>query len=165
MNTGFTPSRAALKEQRMKKFIRFAFCFLLLTALSGCSSQYMSDPLIPDGYSSKTGYSDGGFQDWTDYYKYQYTEKEDVLFTAAPYAPLQEGADMENLQGYLQDFQSWVAVENWEDKLDFDVETMVQPGDCYFIKNKDAPEPKYWNYTVYYYDVQTHTLYYFQNNN
>ena len=125
------------------------------------------DPVLESlpKYSAKEYYSSGGFQDTTDYAKYTYHISEEDLQNNEYLLPV-ESTDVPQIIAYIEDFEEWVLVsqEFPSDSYDFDKE-IVSIGDYFYIFNQYQEADKaFWNYDVYYFDLETLTLYYFHSN-
>ena len=135
-----------------------AFCLL------GCSNNQM----IPQGYASKEEFLDpAGFMDYADYCKYYYKDKE--KFANNPkYRELSE-SDIEVISGYFADYRSWMDVGDRLKEYDFDINN-ITVGDYVYIETKEGIPigesyyGKYDNYTVYFFDTDSCTLYYIHLN-
>lgn len=155
-----------------KKIVLILILVLILVLIStfyiiGCASQanYVE---IPKGYSSKEEhYQKGGFQDYADYAKYIYPSKE-IIENDDQYEKVTK-ENILNITGYFEDFYNWMETSDRIDKYDFD-KSIINVGDYIRIKTKegkkigDSNYGKYDNYSVYYFDVETLTLYYIHNN-
>lgn len=149
----------------MKKILTL---ILLLFILTGCTM--LSDKLILDGYYEKEEHIDKeGFQDYTDYCKYFYKDDADDKFiTHSNYNQVKED-DIENLISYFDNFKSVISSSNRSDEYDFEINSITK-GDYYHLRSKEGNKigessyEKFDNYTVYLYDIETHTLIYIHNN-
>lgn len=150
----------------MKKII---LLIILLLTMVGCS---FKDEAILDGYYDSNEYfSKTAFQDWTDYCKYYYEEKYDKDFINNKLYSRVANDDVENIAGYFNDLKKWMVIENRQHEFDFEND-IISPGDYVYIKTKEGQRKmenkkyqKYDVYSVYLYDIDTHTLYYIENNN
>ena len=125
---------------------------LLSLLLSACSS-------IPSGFVSKEEhFQQGGFQDYTDYAKYVY-ESSYAFEKNSDYSPVSE-SDINMIKGYTDNFKDWMS--NRLSEYDFDYSS-VTAGDYYRLKVKYNDNP-YSDYTLWFFDTETYTLYYFHNN-
>ena len=157
----------------MKHFLTVLFSILLVLALTIAAAAGLfawlfspEDPVLdslPD-YIGKEYYTCGGFQDYTDYakYTYQITEAE---FAGNPYFQQVTKDSIPKILSYLEDFEGWVSCEDFPaGAYDFD-KTLVKEGDYFCIVNKyPEPDREFANYNVYYFSLETQTLYYFHNN-
>lgn len=155
-------------------------CILVLTAvLLACMCACVpSDPVLESlgEYQEKIMYTEGGFQDYTDYGIYTYAEQDAQTLQSNKYFSAIAPEDLENILSYLDDFESWVEVfrsgtdaSELADHYQFDRQ-IINEGDYICIQTKeetssvDSTYGKFDNYTVYFFDVETSTLYYFHNN-
>ncbi len=151
----------------MKRILSVAALLILLLVLSGCTT----DPAVLKGYTAKQEYFDpAGFQDFTDYCKYVYDENADDAFKQSGLYQTVSDSDVSRIAGYFENFSGWAnMVDHLKGKYDFD-NALISAGDYYYIKTKegtpigDSEYGVYDNYTVYFYDMQTHTLFYIHNN-
>lgn len=123
----------------------------------------------PSGYYHKEEYYDEtGWQDFTDYCKYYYKEKDDDKFIKNQKYSYVNGEIVTEVVGYFENFEGWMLPER-EDEYDFD-KSWITVGDYVYIDDKEGESigesryMKYQNYNVYFYDIETHTLYYIHNN-
>lgn len=147
----------------MKKIFLLSLIFII----SGCFSQ-VSNAKIPKGYIDKQEYYDkNGFQDYTDYAKYIYSS-EDIIENNNDYKKITK-EEIEIIKGYFENFYSFIKTSNRLDEYDFD-ENIINEGDYIRIITKegkkigDSKYEKYDNYSIYFFDVETLTLYYIHNN-
>ena len=155
----------------MKRKIGIVVLALLL--LSGC---YMpTDPVLDSlGEPLESAmWTWGEFQDFTDYGKYRYLDiTQEDLEQNAYFSEVKE-EEISLLQGYLANFEGWVAIAAEEgnelaEHYDFSGD-MLTVGDYFYLDGhgySDQPAPfLYVAYDIYYFLLDTQTLYYFHNNN
>ena len=119
-------------------------------------------------------YTEGGFQDYTDYAKYYY---DSVDFTNNEYFTKIAQYDTDNLNEYLDNFESWIETFRRGDAtseivVNYDFKrNLIDENDYVYIYFKeyntdgvDYDDMKFFNYDIYFFDTQTNTLYYFHNN-
>lgn len=150
----------------MKKLNVIVLWMLVICILTGCS--VFTDRHIPSGYSSSEEYMDEDrIQDHTDFCMYRYD-------SAGSFEKMQEYAsvteeDIEKLAGYFSDFGEWMEMKDRLDEYTFDV-SFISEGDLYYIQTKEGQSVgenvygTYDDYTVYFFDADTLTLYYIHNN-
>lgn len=156
----------------MKKL--FVIILLLVFIITGCSSE--ADYLgIPKGYIDKEEYyQEDGFQDYTDYAKYIYDTK-DIIVNNKDYKKITK-EDIASIKDYFKHHRKWMGAE-----YDFD-ESIINEGDYIRIKIRlektinghieivtgdkleDLQSRQYDNYSIYFFDIETLTLYYIHNN-
>lgn len=119
---------------------------------------------LPD-YKSKAFYTCGGFQDHTDYAKYTYPINETALIRN-PYFLSVTDEVIPDILSYIENFQGWVEICHDFPKEEYDFDTaMVEAGDYFYLHTKyEESDKKYWNYDLYYFDLDSGILYYFHNN-
>ena len=148
----------------MKKFIIFALTFLIL--LTGCSQTNKEG--IPNGYfKAYEVYNTGGVHEYVDYGKYKYINKNKII-KSEEYKKVYIN-DVENIKGYFDDFKKWMESESRLDDYDFD-DSIINEGDYVRIVTKEGQPignsyyKKYDDYHVYFFDIETKTLYYIHSN-
>lgn len=119
---------------------------------------------LPD-YEEKEYVSAGHVGDFTDYGKYTYNIYEKSLIES-PYFTQVTEEDIPEILSYIDNFEGWVEIcEDFpEEKYDFDRAQIIVGDYCYILNRNEEPEKKFWNYCVYYFDLDTGILYYFHNN-
>lgn len=144
----------------------------LMVLLSGCLMP--SDPVLDSlGEPVESGFwTSGGFQDFTDYAKYQYGNVTSEELERNPYfSPVSE-EDFSKLQAVVEDFEEWVERSNKEELVehyDFSVE-MISVGDYFYPDDHGYYDPEdenyldFFEYDLYYFAIKTQTLYFFHNN-
>jgi len=132
----------------------------LVLALSACSAS------VAEGwYSCEEHFEKGALQDHTDYCKYYYHSAEELELGA--YTEL--GADVSEVRSYFENFSEWMSVQDREEEYDFDADCIGE-GDYVLIKDRegeaigDGKYEKFEDYTVYFFDTDTSTLYYIHTN-
>ena len=158
----------------MKKSILYMILVAII-CLSSCSDSedYIQD-IYEDkvlqsmgSYNSKEFYSNGTFQDYTDYAKYYY---DTIDFDGNNYLSKVKKSDILKLYSYVDNFEKWIqAINDNSDELvinyDFN-RSIIGTEDYYYIFDRmnEKLYEKYDYYDVYFFDSQTSTLYYFHNN-
>lgn len=115
---------------------------------------------IEKGYYDMTEYSNGIFQDYTHYNKYYYKSKYDKEFKENKYYIEVNEDNIEELTNYIKAFGGWM--EKSSDVYDFNIES-INKGDLFYQKIEEN-YPPYGYIHIYYYDIETHTLYYMHTN-
>lgn len=135
----------------------------IMIFITGCNDGWYVG--IPKGYVKSEEYFDKeGIQDSSDYAKYIY-DNEEVIVNDDKYKKIGSD-DIDNIKSYFDDFYS---VAKLEGIYDFDT-SIITDGDYVRIKTKEGKEigdstyGKYDNYSVYFFDRETLTLYYIHNN-
>lgn len=123
------------------------------------------DSNIISGYVNKEEkYIENG-KDSFEYIKYYYNESNDVKFiNNENYQELSE-EDVDYLSKYFKRFEKLFEYDDNKDtKYDFDIND-IKSGDFYILDSKyENEDEKYDNYTVYYYNLNKHILYYLHFN-
>ena len=147
----------------MKRFCLAITLIIYVFIITGCSQSKIVG--IPDGYIGKEEYYDrNGFQDYTDYAKYMYDTK-DIITSDKEYKKI-ELDDIQNIVGYFENFSGWMEAADRLSNFDFDIND-INEGDYVKIKTKEGQKVgngKYDNYSIYFFDIETLTLYYIHNN-
>ncbi len=115
-----------------------------------------------DGYlSSNEHFDEEGFKDFTDYCEYRY--KDDQLSINDNDYHKVTKKDIGELKDYIFNFTSWIQLKDkYKEWYHFDKQK-IDTNDYYIlIKNEDMSD-KYHIYTIYYFDTDDYTLYYFHN--
>ncbi|MBQ9890579.1 MAG: hypothetical protein IJM39_04135 [Firmicutes bacterium] len=146
-----------------KRILIILIIMLLLAALviyvlnTACSSEAIHE--IPSGYTSKeTHWDPNGGQDYTDYCKYTY--KDASGFAGNKDYNKAAAADIETIKGYFANFREWMNVEDRLDEYDFDP-ACIDTEDYFRLTER---YPNYDDYTLWFFDMQTLTLYYIHTN-
>ena len=161
------------EDNLKKKFIIILSALVVVLIVMGfliyeLSSIVYENPVIaslPQADTSDCYYSDG-FQDYTDYCKYYYANQENVLEKVKnnPYFKPVTPDDITELNRYFDNFEGWLEYVDYKDKYDFQ-RNIIDTEDYFYIENNETEEEhKYWNYDVYFFDVQTKTLFFIHNN-
>ena len=156
----------------MKKAFSLIVVVLIFgTVLSSCVIP-ADEILGPLGkYKGHEFYTQGEFQDYTDYAKYYY---DSVDFTDNKIFSKIQQADLDNLNEHLDDFESCIASYRENDETceivvnyDFD-RSWIDFEDYVYIESekwdREDGNLVFPKYNVYFFDTQTNTLYYFHNN-
>ena len=135
----------------------------IMIFITGCDKGRYVD--IPKGYVKSEEYFDKeGIQDSSDYATYIYND-EKVIVNDDKYKKISSD-DIENIRSYFDDFYGVIRLEGI---YDFDT-SIITEGDYVRIETKEGEEigdstyGKYDNYSVYFFDRETLTLYYIHNN-
>ncbi|MEG2290727.1 MAG: hypothetical protein RSA29_14685 [Clostridium sp.] len=152
----------------MKKIVYSAILIIgMIIFINGCSS--FSDKAVLKGYIDKDEYFDkDGAQDYTDYGKYYYKESNNIFLKNDIYSLVKEEG-IENIRSYFTNFKSWMDAGDRTDEYDFD-DSCISEGDYIYIKTKegksigDSKYKKFDNYTIYFYDTESATLFYIHSN-
>jgi len=150
----------------MKKICLAIVLIIFMFATTGCSNSKMAG--IPDGYIDKEEYYDKySFCDYTDYAKYMYDSK-DVITSNKDYKKIEQD-DIQNIVGYFENFSGWMESSDRLSEFDFDI-GVINEGDYVKIKTKEGQKigngkyEKNDNYSIYFFDIETLTLYYIHSN-
>lgn len=129
---------------------------------------------LPRSESKEIYYEKDGWREYTDYAKYYYDDVTVDDLNDSGYFHEVTVDDVENLKSYYSDFYGcWVATyhvfDEYFDKFDFKID-QIEAGDYFYIDTLEG-QPigdryylKFENYTVYYFDLESQTLYYLHNN-
>lgn len=156
----------------MKRIFALAFTVILIIILLTSFVAPKDQVLNSLGkYDQSEYYSEGGFQDYTDYAKYYFAS---VEIDGNEYFNRIQDSDIEVLNEHLDNFESWIKVYREGDSsreivVNYDFDRALIDNEDYIYINSEKHE---WddgfvslvNYDVYFFDSQTKTLYYFHNN-
>lgn len=154
----------------MKKFFIYfvAIIFSIVAAAAITVLLFVpKDPVLDSlpKCERKEYYSSGGFQDSTDYAKYTYGIDESIVSGNELLQPVTQ-EDISTILDYVNHFEGVVDISQDfpSESYDFD-KSVISEGDYFFISNHyEEPERAFWNYNLYYFDMDASILYYFQNN-
>ncbi len=157
------------KSKIIISFIVVCFACLCIF-IQGLMNNSTGNDLIPKGYKKAEEHMDKyKIQDFTDYCKYYYDKEFDEKFASiSEYKVIQE-EDVSNVVGYFDNFKDVMKDLNRSKEYDFDTNNL-DAGDFVYISTKegrpigDSNYGKYDDYTVYFYDLTSHTLYYIHFN-
>ena len=157
--------------KRIKPTVITLLLIILISTLSSCIAP--EDKVLNSlgEYKSKEFYTEGAFQDYTDYAKYYYDH---VNFSDNEYFCKIGQVDIDVLNEHLDDFESWIKTYRENDETreivvnyDFD-RSLIDCEDYLYIDSEkhtwNDGHTSLVNYDVYFFDTQTNTLYYFHNN-
>lgn len=155
----------------VKKFIYFLISLLLICSFSACNSPKDKVLVSLGEYNDYVFYSEGGFQDYTDYAKYYYTS---VSIEENEYLKKIQESDFAEIDKHLNDFENWIKIfKDKDDSLELVVKydfnrNIIDVEDYIYIRSEehtwDDGFTSLVSYDVYFFDTQTLTLYYFHNN-
>ena len=144
---------------------------ILISTLSSCTPPENKVLTSLGEYKSHEFYTEGAFQDYTDYAKYYY---DSVDFTNNEYFSKIGQSDIDILNEHLDDFESCIETYREGDatreivvNYDFDRSIIDSEDYLYIDSEKHTWDDGFTflvNYDVYFFDFQTNTLYYFHNN-
>lgn len=155
------------KRSRFVSVIKVLIAVAVVFGLCYIIASSEPEPVESIGsYENCEFYTSGGFQDYTDYAKYVYKQ---VNFENNDFFVPVSGDEKKNLLTYINDFEGWIDAVRDSDpenevvrEYDFD-DSLISSGDYVYISNYYEDNPMQ-NYTVYFFDTGTMTLYYFHNN-
>ncbi len=157
--------------KRIKPAVIILSLIVFISTLSSCTAPKYKVLSSLGEYKSHEFYTEGAFQDYTDYAKYYYNS---VDFTDNEYFSKIQQSDIDALNEHLDNFESWIETYRKGDasreivvNYDFD-RSLIDSEDYLYIDS----EKHTWDdgftflvsYDVYFFDTQTNTLYYFHNN-
>ena len=151
--------------------------FFLLIAIFLSSCAIPEDEVLNSlgDYKNNVYYSEGEFQDFTDYAKYYY---DNVDFAGNIYFTKINESDLAKINEHFDDFESWIETYKESDdsleivvNYDFD-RAKIDKNDYIYIDSENlittwddgTTTTALASYDVYFFDVQTQILYYFHNN-
>ena len=121
---------------------------------------------------SQEVYTDGDFQDFTDYGIYRYDNID--FYSNKHFKPITED-DKKEILTYIDNFEGWIdSIKNITPEAEIVVHykfdrSIIDENDYFYIDDKSNYEElykdhKYANYDVYFFDVDQQILYFFHNN-
>ena len=147
--------------------------FAVVISLSACKAPEDKVLMSLGEYKNNEYYTEGEFQDYTDYAKYYY---DFVDFTENEYFNKIRESDLTKINEHLADFELWIEIYRENDSsleivvnYDFD-RSIIDSEDYIYIDSEkitttlDDGTTTLANYDIYFYDTQTQILYYFHNN-
>jgi hypothetical protein len=152
----------------MKKLAVLILTFLMLLSTTSCFFQSKQDKLLASvgKCENEQFWSSGGFQDYTDFGIYTYTE---ANLDDNKYLSVVTEDDIEIFCSFVDDFEEWVDAIEYSDpenelvlNYSFD-RSVINEGDYFFIY-EDEDYPKYGCYDLWFFDKQSNKLYYFHTN-
>ena len=155
---------------RNNKIRLIIFLFLLIVnVFTGCSMRFSNSAVLP-GYVDKVEFFDeDGFQDYTDYCKYFYDENGAQKFYESERYQFVGKNEIDNVKGYFENLEMCMESMGRSAEYDFN-DNCISEGDYVFINTKEGTPVgntyygKYENYSVYFFDTESRTLYYIHNN-
>jgi hypothetical protein len=148
-----------------------ALLFILLLLLSSCV--FWEDEVLNSlgEYTNREFYTEGDFQDYTDYAKYSYRS---VDFTDNKYFKKIQPADFSVINKHLDNFEDWIETfrRSGPDRelvvhYDFD-RSLIDCDDYLYIESEehtwDSGTKALIRYDIYFFDTQSNTLFFFHNN-
>lgn len=149
------------------KRLHFLLLFLALSLCPACAREDGVLNTLPP-WDSRELYSSGGFQDCTDYGVYHYSGLTPSDFAQNPCFETMTDKDCAELLLYMENFAGWAALAPADSSLalgfDFNA-AVVTPGDLVYIISKHPDiARRFDSYTIYFFDMETQTLYYFHSN-
>jgi hypothetical protein len=143
----------------------------LIISLSSCIAP--KDKILNSlgEYKRHEFYTEGAFQDYTDYNKYYFSSAN--LENNKYFSKVTED-DIAAFNEHLDDFESWIDTYRSGDpqreivvNYDFD-RSCIDTDDYYYISSEKIDlgydEEIFANYDIYFYDTESNILYYFHNN-
>ena len=162
-------------QNGIKKICVFTCLLGIILSLVSCKAPEDKALFSLGEYKNHVYYSEGGFQDYTDYAKYFYGS---VNFKGNKYFTKINESDLTKIYEHLDDFETWIETYKEGDSTceivvnyDFD-RAIIDKDDYIYIDSEKFTTT--WdngtktstlvNYDVYFFDTQTQVLYYFHNN-
>ena len=136
-----------------------------------------TDPIIDSlpNCKNKQVYTYGVFQDYTDYGIYNYSNIDiSVLESNGYFQPVD--TELPNVLSYIENYEKWIESHrrvNPDHELPVNYKfdkAIIDEEDYFYVTTKEGTPigngtyGKFDNYTLYLFDTQTKTLYYFHNN-
>lgn len=117
-------------------------------------------------YQSEERFTSGGFLNYTDYEKYTYS---DVDFSENEYFDRIKFASKKKLLTYTETFEAWIKSIEKDDPeneivIGYDFDTALISEEDYIYISNDSDDYASGLSDVYFFDMETMTLYHFRNN-
>ncbi len=151
----------------MKRKAAFLFVLLMLLSFSSCTRR--DNVLRSVGRcESEQVWTHGGFQDYTDFGIYTFSSSVD-LSNNRYFSPVKE-EDIETIGEYVTYFEGCVeticTMVDPEDELvvNYAFDRAVIDTEDYFYIYEDDNYSEFGNFDLWFFDVQTDTLYFFHDN-
>ena len=164
--------RGSKGEDNLKKKIIIILSVLvvligIVLLINQLPSKIYENPAIvslPEYDRADCYYSDG-FQDYTDFCKYYYDKQDNILDEVknSQYFKVIKPDDIIEINKYFDNFEERLEYVDYKDKYDFQ-RNIIDTEDYFYIENNETEEHKYWDYDVYFFDVQTKTLFFIHSN-
>ena len=144
----------------MKKIVTILLAGLMCGAiLAGCGNSEAPKQVLK-GYSDSETYSDGDESSTQqNFSKYTYDKSYDSKFSKDENYTKVTSKNKEDITGYFQDFDTWGTTSSFSDHYCIADENVNVSS----VGQRKAVKI-YHEYSVYYYDTESHTLYYIHNN-
>ena len=150
----------------------FLISIVFSYSITSCAPPKENEVIASFGkYEKKEFFSSGVFQDFTDYAKYYFTSAD--IVENKHLNKIQE-TDFAMINAHLDDFEGWIDTIKDSDPssevvVNYDFNRgMVDTEDYFHIDSEEHTwsdgDTSLVRYDIYFFDVQTHVLYYFHNN-
>lgn len=157
----------------MKPKKQLPLIIIPLTVITIVFTGCLRNPVLSSlpSYDKAEEYFEDGFQDYTDYAKYYYSNINADDFSENEFFACVTKDDIDNINSYVDNFhQAWTDFRS--DSLnDFDYSIdNTKEGDYFYIDTLEGEEigdsyyGKFDDYTLYYFDLEDQILYYFHTN-
>ena len=154
-----------------KKVIAIICLFVFILSSVSCAMPEDKVLISLGEYEDHAFYSSGGFQDYTDYAKYYYTS---AKVTGNKYLKKIQETDFVAINKHLDDFEEVLESLKRDEtssevvvNYDFNRE-IIDTEDYIYMESEEHTwgdgHTALVRYNVYFFDTQTHILYYFHNN-
>lgn len=156
----------------MRKNLLLILIIVLLFSFTGCYSDGSIIGSLPE-YKKKEFYSDDSVQTFTDFGKYTYEDIKKSDFENSEYFSEVNEDDIKKIISYTDNFTDVISsIKKADSKADivkkYEFEnSIITKGDYFYIKTRegkahaDGTYGKFDNYSVYFMDMDSMTLYYF----
>ncbi len=151
----------------MKKFniyvvIIIIILFFAIMSLGLGFFNYLLDDrnIIKGYYKAEEHFDPFATQDSVDYCKYYYTNEYDLIF-ADRYKKI-SNENINDIKEYFSKYREYMDAGDRLNEYDFD-ENIIDSNDFYILHNKSNYK-KFEYFTIYFYDVNNHVLYYVHAN-
>ena len=151
--------------ERFRRILGIVLLSVLVVYLLFIVIDISCDFRILAGYSSSAEYYQKDvFQDSTDYAEYYYEENKDDHFRKSKYYEKLTKEKSAELTYFLDDFERCLYLHRADYEKWYSFSRDFIDGEDYCSITFRYPENKLESYNIYYYDMQSHTLYFFHSN-
>lgn len=138
--------------KKVKIFLSFIVIIIIFLIVANLYCSYKENLVIPYGYYDKDEFDNGGFREWLIYNKYYYTKDFDSKFEENERYEL-IGSNIDNLRYHIR-----AAAISWDRENELEeIYELLQEKNYFYLIDKKQTEREY-NFTLYIYDIENHTL-------
>ena len=157
----------SVKNYILIGIIILIFLIIIIVGIIFFNNSLNNKNIINGYYKAEEHFDTFAIQDSVDYCKYYYTDKYDEIFTKE-YSKISE-ENINEIKEYFNKFREWMEACDRLNEYDFD-ESIIDSNDLYLLYDKfnnnssSIEYKKFENFTMYFYDINNHVLYYIHAN-